>query len=74
MLNLTQLAKFLGTFLCVLLDVLTVFRTGLRSRGALTAENLFLRKQLALYLERKEETKASDRCSSVHHHATREVL
>jgi putative transposase len=54
MLNLPQLTKFLRTFLRVLLDVLTVFRIGLRSRGALAAENLFLRKQLALYLERKK--------------------
>jgi transposase InsO family protein len=38
----------------VLLDVVTVFRTGLRSRSALVTENLFLRKQLALYLERKK--------------------
>jgi len=53
MLNLPQLPKFLRTFLRALLDVLTVFRTGLRSRSALAAENLFLRKQLALYLERK---------------------
>jgi hypothetical protein len=43
MLNLSQLAKFLRTSLRVLLDVLTLFRTGLRSRGALAAENLFLR-------------------------------
>jgi hypothetical protein len=54
MLNLPQLVKFFRTSLRVLLDVLTVFRTGLRSRGALAAENLFLRKQLALYLERKK--------------------
>src|SRR4029453_4385946 len=54
MLNLPQLVKFFLTSLRVLLDVLTVFRTGLRSRGALAAENLVLRKQLALYLERKK--------------------
>jgi hypothetical protein len=42
MLNLPQLAKFFRTSFLVLLDVLTVFRTGLRSRGALAAENLFL--------------------------------
>jgi putative transposase len=51
---LSQLAKFLCTSLRVSLDLLTVFRTGLRSRSALAAENLFLRKQLALYLERKK--------------------
>ena len=54
MLKLPQLAKFLCTFLRVLLDVLTVFGTGLRSRSALATENLSLRKQLALYLERKK--------------------
>ena len=43
MLNLPQLAKFLRTSLRVSLDLLTVFRTGLRSRSALAAENLFLR-------------------------------
>jgi putative transposase len=57
MLNQSQLAKFLRTFLRALSDVVTVFRTGLRSRGALAAENLFLRKQLALYLERKKRPK-----------------
>jgi hypothetical protein len=52
MLNLPQLVKFFRISLRELLDVLTVFRTGRRSRAALAAENLFLRKQLALYLER----------------------
>jgi hypothetical protein len=51
MLNLPQLVKFFLTSLRVLLDVLTVFRTGLRSRGALAAENLFLRKQLSLFVK-----------------------
>jgi hypothetical protein len=54
MLNLPQLVKFFRISLRVLLDVLTVFRIGLRSRAALAAENLVLRKQLALYLERKK--------------------
>jgi hypothetical protein len=43
MLNLPQLVKFVRTSLRGLLDVLKVFRTGLRSRGALAAENLLLR-------------------------------
>jgi hypothetical protein len=35
--------------------------TGLRSRGALAAENLFLQKQLALYLEwKKRPRRATD--------------
>ena len=66
MLNLHQLAKFLRSFLPVLLDVLTVFRTGLRSRGALAAENLFLRKQLALYLERKKRPRRATDAGEAH--------
>jgi len=34
-------------------DVLQFVKVGLRSRAQLAAENLFLRKQLALYLERE---------------------
>ena len=37
----------------LLLDTLRFIRVSLRPRCALAAENLFLRKQLALYLERK---------------------
>jgi putative transposase len=37
----------------VVLDVLQLLRSGLHSRTRLAAENLFLRKQLALYIERK---------------------
>jgi hypothetical protein len=37
----------------VAVDVLTFMGTALRSRVALAAENLFLRKQLALYRERQ---------------------
>ena len=36
----------------LLIDVLQFVRCGLRSRARVAAENLFLRKQLALYLER----------------------
>jgi transposase InsO family protein len=36
----------------LLIDVLQFVRCGLRSRARVVAENLFLRKQLALYLER----------------------
>jgi putative transposase len=43
-------------------DVLTFLRRTLRSRAALAAENLFLRKQLALYGERQvKPRRASDR-------------
>jgi len=41
------------TALDLLLDALRFIRLGLRRHCALAAENLFLRKQLALYLERK---------------------
>jgi putative transposase len=37
------------------LDALRFIRLSLRQRSARAAENLFLRKQLALYLERKVE-------------------
>jgi putative transposase len=39
--------------IAVATDVLRLLGTGLRSRTALAAENLFLRKQLALYRERQ---------------------
>jgi len=41
------------TTLDLLLDAVRFIRLLLRARSALTAENLFLRKQLALYLERQ---------------------
>jgi len=43
------------------LDVLDFFRLNLRSGSGLSAENLFLRKQLALYVERnKKPRRATD--------------
>src|SRR5437660_6096787 len=39
----------------VFVDVLTSFRLTFRSSSALAAENLFLRKQLALYAERQKK-------------------
>src|SRR5438552_3986855 len=39
--------------LCGLRDIFTFFRLCLRSPAAIAAENLFLRKQLGLYIERK---------------------
>jgi putative transposase len=43
------------------IDIARFLRAGLRSRAALTAENLFLRKQLALYRERQvKPRRASD--------------
>src|SRR5579871_3820404 len=40
------------TIFSVLLDALVFIQRCLRSRGAVAAENLFLRKQLCLYVER----------------------
>ena len=51
--KLDSLSNGLGTLLGLLLDTLRFIRVSLRPRYALAAENLFLRKQLALYLERK---------------------
>ena len=53
----TLLRSICGVFL----DVLVFLRLNLHSRPALAAENLFLRKQLALYQERKKKPRrASD--------------
>src|SRR5437899_603484 len=46
--------KLMRTVCGVLLDALVFLGLNLRSRPALAAENLFLRKQLALYVERKK--------------------
>src|SRR5437667_8532975 len=45
--------KLLGTIVGVFLDLLTFLQLTLRTPQAVAAENLFLRKQLALYVERK---------------------
>jgi putative transposase len=44
----------------LLVDALTSLSLGLRSRSRLAAENLFLRKQLALYTERRVRARADD--------------
>ena len=53
MAKLNSLPKVLWTTFDLLLDFLSFVRLSLRPRSALAAENLFLRKQLALYLERQ---------------------
>ena len=53
MLKLNSLSALPLNTLCLLLDALRFIKLSLRPRSALAAENLFLRKQLALYLERK---------------------
>jgi putative transposase len=54
--SLDALWKLSRTSVGVFLDLLTFFRLTLRTPPAVAAENLFLRKQLALYVER--QTKA----------------
>jgi hypothetical protein len=44
----------------LLIDALTFVSLGLRSRSQLAAENLFLRKQLALYQERRVKPRRAD--------------
>ncbi len=59
--KLDSLSNLLLTALNLLLDALRFIRLGLRPHCALAAENLFLRKQLALYLQRKiKPRRASD--------------
>jgi putative transposase len=48
------------TVLTVLVDVGRLGLLALRSRAHLAAENLFLRKQLALYLERQVKPRRAD--------------
>jgi putative transposase len=44
----------------LLVDVITFVSVGCRSRSQLAAENLFLRKQLALYRERQVKPRRAD--------------
>ena len=53
--NLDCLSNLLLTILDLWLDTLRFIRVSLRPQWAIAAENLFLRKQLALYRERKVE-------------------
>ena len=50
-----RLTQALGEVFKVLLDALTFVGLNLRSSYTLAAENLFLRKQLSLYVERKRK-------------------
>jgi len=51
--KLDALWKLSRTSVGVFFDLLTFFRLILRTRRAVASENLFLRKQLALFVERK---------------------
>ena len=44
----------------LLSDLIVMVRLGLTSRAQLAAENLFLRKQLALYQERRTKPRRAD--------------
>ena len=50
---LPALPRFVSMFLCLIQDAIRFVLLGTRSSAALKAENLFLRKQLALCLERR---------------------
>jgi hypothetical protein len=51
----SRVCRFLSNIFCVFVDVLAFVCLGLRTSSALAAENLFLRKQLGLYVERKKK-------------------
>jgi putative transposase len=55
MLSRSRGCEFLRCVFGAFLDALTFFCLNLRSSSALAAENLFLRKQLVLYVERKKK-------------------
>jgi putative transposase len=52
--------NLLRTIRRVALDLLSLASSVVRSRAHLSAENLFLRKQLALYLERQAKPRRAD--------------
>ncbi len=54
-----------GTILHVGLDLVAVISAAMRSRAQLAAENLFLRKQLALYLERQVKPRRADNATRI---------
>ena len=59
-----QISKLIAVLQIILADSLCFLAALLRSRTALVAENLFLRKQLALFQEREKKAKpttAADR-------------
>ena len=55
----------LRTALALITDLLRLLRLTFRSRAQLAAENLFLRKQLACYVERKVRPRRADNASRV---------
>jgi hypothetical protein len=59
--NLIACSTCCSAFL-IFLDVVRRIRLSFRLRYALAAENLFLRKQLALYAERSQDSSSQDGC------------
>lgn len=53
------------TALALLADLLRLLRLMLQSRTQLAAENLFLRKQLACYIERQVRPRRTDAASRI---------
>jgi hypothetical protein len=53
--TLSRIREFIRCVVRISVDVLTFFCLSLRSSAALAAENLFLRKQLSLYVERRKK-------------------
>jgi len=53
--SLSPFSNLMSGVFGVLIDILTLLRLIFRSPGALAAENLFLRKQVGLYVERKQK-------------------
>jgi hypothetical protein len=52
--------KMFRTILCVVCDFASLLSASIRSRAQLSAENLFLRKQLAMYQERRVKPRRAD--------------
>ena len=55
--RLFPLIRLLSLILAGLLEIVRLSRLAFRSRGSLVAENLFLRKQLAFYRERRTKAR-----------------
>src|SRR5262249_46455990 len=61
----TPARHFLQTILAVTRDLASLASSTMRSRAQLAAESLFLRKQLALYQERKVKPRRADDATRV---------
>jgi hypothetical protein len=57
--------NLLVTICCVALDLVSLTFSAMRSRARLAAENLFLRKQLALYVERQAKPRRSNNATRI---------